>query len=120
MEKNILVIDDDEDVLSVLEDILIYSNFKVKGISRTDGIFDIIENFGPNLILMDHILAGVNGGDLCQQIKLDGRTSHLPVVLISAYPKVLQSFDRYGCDAFIAKPFDMDDLINCVNKYLIS
>jgi DNA-binding response OmpR family regulator len=118
MRKNILVIDDDESVRSVLEDILIYADFNVKSSSGANGIFDTIKDFKPDLVLMDYILLGVNGGEICHQIKINDQTAHLPVILISAYPKVLQSLGDYGCDEFIAKPFDLEQLVSCVNNCL--
>ena len=118
MKKNILVIDDDDSVRSVLEDILIYSDFNVKSASDTKDIFGTIKDFKPDLVLMDYILSGVNGGEICHQIKVNNQTAHLPVILISAYPKVLQSLGDYGCDQFIAKPFDIKALVDTVGSLL--
>ena len=118
MKKNSLVIDDNADILSLLEDFLCHQDFNVKGIRQTKNIFDDINDFNPDLILMDYILSGINGGELCHQVKTDAKTSHIPVVLISAYPRVLESLGKYGCDAFIAKPFDIDHLISCINDCL--
>jgi len=115
MKKNVLIIDDDEDSLTLLEDVLSYSNFNAKGIRQTNDIFDSINNFGADLILMDYILSGINGGELCHQVKTNSKTAHIPVVLISAYPRVLESLGKYGCDAFIAKPFDINYLTSCLN-----
>ncbi|MDB5009329.1 MAG: response regulator [Mucilaginibacter sp.] len=116
MKKNILVIDDDEEVLSILEEILIYSNFEVKGMNQPDNLLRVITEFRPDLVLMDYRLSGVNGGEICRQLKSDQNLAYLPVVLISSYPSVMETFGDYGCDAFIAKPFGMNELINCVNQ----
>jgi DNA-binding response OmpR family regulator len=118
MEKRILIIDDDGDVLCMLEEVLVYSNFAVKGLQQTDDIFKAITSYEPDLILMDYILNGINGGELCHQVKTNSKTAHIPVVLISAYPKVLLSLGKYGSDAFIAKPFDINDLVSCIDDCL--
>jgi CheY-like chemotaxis protein len=115
MRKNVLIIDDDEDSLALIEDVLSYSNFNTKGILQTSNIFDSINNFKADLILMDYILSGINGGELCHQVKTNSKTAHIPVVLISAYPRILESLGKYGCDAFIAKPFDINYLISRLN-----
>lgn len=114
MKKNILIIDDDKDVLSVLEDILVYAGFNVKGISQTDGLEAVMDDFKPDLLLMDYKLRGADGGELCHHIKLNSRTAHLPVIIISAYPNINELTKNCGCDAVIEKPFDLSDLISCV------
>jgi DNA-binding response OmpR family regulator len=115
MGKTILIIDDDPNVLEILEEVLIYSNFTVKGMQGTNDILKAINDYKADLVLMDYILNGINGGELCHQIKANVKTAHIPVVLISAYPRVLQSLGAYGCDLFIPKPFNITDLVNNIN-----
>jgi two-component system response regulator VicR len=110
--KRVLVVDNDPAILDVMEEILGYEGFNVKTYSDTDNIFACINSFKPDVILIDYILDGINGGELCAQIKKSPETSHLPVVIISAYSRVLLSLGNYGCDDFISKPFELDDLIN--------
>ena len=118
--KKILVIDDDLAVLEVLEETLRYENFEVKTISETTDIFNDIETYRPDVILMDYILSGINGGEWCHRIKTDPATHHIPVIMTTAYPKVLNSLGHYGFDAFIEKPFNLSDLIvlvkECIDK----
>jgi len=118
MGKNILVIDDDEETLLLLEEMLRYSDFNVNGIKGTSDILKVIEDVKPDLVITDYILRGFNGGELCHQVKTNPKTAHLPVVLMSAYPRVLESLGNYGCDVFITKPFDMNQLITSINDCL--
>jgi two-component system CheB/CheR fusion protein len=67
----------------------------------------------------DYILDGINGREICHQIKANPATCFLPVVIISAYPKVLLSLGTYGCDKFIAKPFDLNYLTSSINELLV-
>jgi DNA-binding response OmpR family regulator len=110
--KRILIVDNDQTILDVMEEVLGYEGFNVKTYSDTDNIFKCIDSFNPDIILIDYILNGINGGELCAQIKKTPETSHLPVVIISAYSKVLLSLGNYGCDDFISKPFELDNLIS--------
>jgi DNA-binding response OmpR family regulator len=64
-KRNILVIDDDKEVLGLLEAILMDAHFEVKGIQYTNDIFGDIRDYQPGLVLMDYILTGINGGELC-------------------------------------------------------
>jgi CheY-like chemotaxis protein len=118
MKKNILVVDDDEDSLVLLVEVLRYADFDACGIQQTSDIFEVINKVKPDLILMDYILKDINGGELCHQVKTNANTAHLPVVLISAYPRVLESLGRYGCDAFITKPVEINHLIASINDCL--
>jgi two-component system phosphate regulon response regulator PhoB len=118
MSKQILIIEDDEDILQVLETVLEYNEFGVTGIDGTDDIFQTIDKYKPDLVLTDYLLSGTNGGKICQQIKSNKDTCHLPVVLISAYPELAISFGKFGFDAFINKPFDIAVLVEKIEGLL--
>src|SRR5690349_16833469 len=110
MARKVLVLDDDIAVLEAIESALIYEDFEVKTIGRTYNIFKTIDEYSPDVILIDFILDGINGGELCKQIKGNPRTSHLPVIIISAYQGNMNTLREFGCDYFIAKPFDLAEL----------
>lgn len=114
--KKVLVIDDDPAVLEVLEETLKYENFDVKILSEIADIFTDIEECQPDVILMDYILLGVNGGEWCHRIKTNPSTSHIPVIMTTAYPRVLKSLGNYGYDAFIEKPYDLSELISTIQS----
>lgn len=118
--KKILVLDDDTAMLEVLEATLEYASFSVKTAVQSDAIFNEIKEFTPDLVLVDYILNGVNGGEICHQIKCNPDTSHIPVILISAFPRVLLSLGDYGCNAFIPKPFELLDLVEQINTCIHS
>lgn len=118
--KKVLVLDNDEGVLDVMQEALNYEGYQVKIIEETENIFPVINAFDPDLIILDYILSGVNGGEICHQIKANPKTTEIPVMIMSAYPRVIGSLGYYGCDDFIAKPFDLDDIVerikNLINK----
>ena len=116
--KKVLLLDNDEGVLDVMQEALNYEGFKVKTIGETDNIFEVIDSFDPDLIILDYILSGINGGEICHQIKANPKTTDLPVIIISAYPRVIQSLRYYGCDDFISKPFDLDDISERIKRLI--
>ena len=118
MSKQILIIEDDEDILQVLETVLAYNEFGVTGIDGTEDIYEAIEKYKPDLVLTDYLLSGLNGGKICQLIKSNKETCHLPVVLISAYPELAISFGKFGFDAFINKPFNIQELVDKIDELL--
>ena len=84
MAKRVLVLDDDIAVLEAIETALTYEDFDVKTIGRTYNIFKTIDEYHPDVILIDFILDGMNGGEICRQIKSNPNTRHLPVIIIYA------------------------------------
>lgn len=118
MQKRILVIDNDQDILEAVEAALSLENYSVDTSPIVEDIFQMIHDKNPDLILIDYLLFGINGGELCHMIKNEPSTSHLPVIIFSGYPKVIQSLGTYECDAFISKPFDLDNFISVIKECL--
>jgi len=117
MKKRVLIIDNDTDVLYILKEALMYEGFDVITENDTANIGSLISNCHPNVLLIDYILDGVNGADLCHTVKTDNGTSALPVIIMSAYPKARIPLDESCCNYFLEKPFDLDELTNCVKRF---
>ena len=90
MLKRVLVIDNDPGILEALQEVLNYEGYDVTVKEDAGDILDMVYQYQPDLLLIDYILNGINGGELCHQVKVNDSTCHLPVILMSAYPKVLQ------------------------------
>ena len=114
MKKKALVIDDDQTVLEFMEEALIYFDYDTQTAAGTDNIIMLLKTAQPDIVIIDYLLNGVNGGELCKTIKNDGFYSKLPVIIYSAYPKFLQSLGYYNCDFFIEKPFDLSVMMQKV------
>ena len=65
---------------------------------------------------MDMLLSGVNGTDICAELKENSSTSHIPVMMISAHPNAKEICLQAGADEFISKPFDMQDILSKISK----
>ncbi|MEZ2334870.1 response regulator [Mucilaginibacter sp. RCC_168] len=117
--KKVMIIDNDLDVLDIMQEALVYEGFTVTAYEHTNNILSIVEQEKPDVILIDYLLEGINGGEICHQMKVNPTTSDLPVIIISAYPKVILSLGTYGCDKFIAKPFDLDELVSSIKDLLV-
>lgn len=102
--------------MELMKEMLIEEGYEVECLSSTNNIFTAINNIQPGLVILDYILFGINGGELCHQIKTNPDTSHIPVIMISGYQRVLESLGNYGADIFIPKPFELEDIINSVNS----
>ena len=118
MTKRLLILDDDKDILDVMKEIFMDEGYNVKTIEDGDDILNDIAGYQPDIILLDYILYGINGGEICDQIKTDAETAHILVVIVTAYSKVINSLGYYGCDSFISKPFEIADIVQQVNELL--
>ncbi len=112
----ILVVDDDPDISMMLKMMLEYKGHKVVTAERADEIFQAISNNSFNLIIMDMLLSGINGTDICVQLKGKENTRSIPVMMISAHPNAKELCMQAGANDFMAKPFDMDDILNTVAR----
>lgn len=118
MKKKILIIEDDNDILEITTTILDMANFEVSGTGGTDDIITLVNVHQPDLILTDYMLPGLSGGQICSMIKNNSTTTNIPVILMSAYQKQAIDIGNFKYDAFIKKPFNVDYLLNIINKLI--
>jgi DNA-binding response OmpR family regulator len=116
MPKKILVLDDSEDILEMMKDALEIEGYEVQVLNFTDDICKAAISYNADMVILDYILFGINGGELCHILKTTPATAHIPVIMVSAYPRVLESLGNYGSDAFIAKPFNLSDINDAIKS----
>ncbi|MBV9616971.1 MAG: response regulator [Ktedonobacteraceae bacterium] len=118
--KKIVVVDDDPDILDALQMTLEYEGYEVTTTEKgeyAENLPNTNENL-PDLIILDVLLSGKDGRIICQKLKNQQETRHIPVIMISAHPNAKQSVKDVGADDFLAKPFDVDELLAMVSRYL--
>lgn len=118
MQKRILVIDDDPDILDALCMFLTDEGFSVESISRGDDAADKAHSFDPSVILLDVLLSGKDGREICRAFKADKTLKKIPIIMISAHPNAETSVKQAGADDFLAKPFDVDQLLTVINNHI--
>jgi DNA-binding response OmpR family regulator len=117
--RRILAVDDDKDILDILQYILEDSGYEVETLSDGHFLFEKINANMPDLILLDIMLGNMDGRDLCKAVKDKYSTHDIPIILISASHNVAGSMNKKGApDAFIAKPFDIEELLLAVKGQL--
>lgn len=117
--KHILVLEDNNAILDVITLILQSEAYRVEGLSRSAEMMASIEGFEPDLMIMDIMLPDGDGRELLTQLRKNKATSHIPVLMISAKYSEKNLLDE-SCkpDGFLAKPFDIDDLLDKIEGIL--
>jgi DNA-binding response OmpR family regulator len=117
MKKKVLIIEDDRDTLDLLNYISEDLNLDVVASFWILPIADV-EVLMPDLILTDHWINDKLGGEFCSEIKANPKTKHIPVVIVSAFENIAMIADKSCADAYLAKPFDLNELIVLIKKFI--
>lgn len=118
--KNILVVEDEEDILELVEYNLAKNGFRVSAVSSGEAALRAIQSDPPDLVLLDLMLPGVDGLEVCKLLKSDSRTAKIPVVMLTAKGEESDIITglELGADDYIAKPFSPKVLIARVRTVL--
>lgn len=120
IEKTVMVVEDNEDFRHFLHREL--SHIYNKVLVAKDGMEGALkaEEENPDLIVSDVMMPRMNGTDMCRRIKENIETSHIPVILLTAWSTDEGRTEGYkaGADAYIAKPFDMEVLLARISNLL--
>ncbi len=118
MSKTILLVEDDSAIVESTQCVLEFAGFQVKTAPDGYAMKKHINGTVPDLILIDYWLPKKNGGEIIKELREDSKTKHVPVLVISASHNIKEIIQEAGADGFLEKPFNMDDLISTVGKYL--
>ncbi|MBN2453795.1 MAG: response regulator [Candidatus Omnitrophica bacterium] len=118
--KKILVVDDEPDVLRVMSFRLKNAGYEILTAANGRIAFDIISKERPDLVLLDLRMPVMDGCETCARIKNDEGLKEIIVILITASSgsKVAERAKELKADDYIIKPFDPDELISKVRKYI--
>ena len=117
MNKKVLIIDDDPTILEAIKLTLELEDYKTQTVSDCEKAIEISKTYIPDVILLDLLLSGNNGCSIAKELKEETETKNIPIIMISAHPNAKNMAKLAGADDFIAKPFDIDDLLNIVKKH---
>jgi DNA-binding response OmpR family regulator len=116
----ILIIDDDKSILDALTLTLEDAGYSIDTIYKGEQTYKKIESFRPHLILLDVLMSGKDGREICKNIKQNPNTQHIPIIMISAHPSAEKTIKECGANAFLAKPFDTEVLLKTIASYIPS
>jgi signal transduction histidine kinase len=120
MTKSILVVDDTPDNLRLLAGMLTDRHYRVRLAPNGSRALATVEKELPDLILLDIMMPGLDGYDVCRHLKADDRTKHIPIIFISALDEILDKITAFsvgGVD-YITKPFQTEEVLARVYTHL--
>jgi len=119
-QKQILIIEDEEDVLELERYNLTREGFAVVAASRGDEGLKAVALKRPDLIILDLMLPGINGLEVCRRLKSDPLTADIPIIMVTAKGEEADIIVglELGADDYVSKPFSIKILISRIRAVL--
>ncbi|WP_316762175.1 response regulator transcription factor [Pedobacter aquatilis] len=116
--KTILVVDDSQEILDLMEMILVGEGYLVVLLDNGQDVKSAVDRHQPSLILLDIVLGNMDGRDICSVLK-SSHNKNIPIIMFSATHGLASLIERQcPADGYIAKPFELDDMISTVHKFV--
>ena len=119
-KKTILIVDDNEDIITTYRVVLDRMGYGVVVVKDGLEVLDVIEKVKPDLVLLDVLLPGLSGSEICKSIKETAQTCDIPVVAITASVSAdtRKRMKEVGADEFLLKPIDVSDLNRVIKQFI--
>ena len=120
IKKKILLIEDEKRLAKIIKNFLEKNNFEVADLYDGEDAIITAETFNPNLILLDWMLPGLSGLEICRQIRSNKSINKVPIIFLTAKGEEedkLRGLD-IGADDYITKPFSQIELIARIKALL--
>ncbi|WP_373536090.1 response regulator [Microcoleus sp.] len=120
MSARLLLVDDEPGLREAVQAYLEDSNFSVEVASNARDGWELLQQHNPDLVISDIMMPQVDGYQFLKQVREDPRYKALPVVFLTAKGMTGDRIQGYqaGCDAYLSKPFDPDELVAIVTNLL--
>ncbi|MFM6975455.1 MAG: PleD family two-component system response regulator [Sphingobacteriaceae bacterium] len=114
MSKKILICDDDTDILSICQYILVELGWEVHTRTNCNDILQTVREIKPDIILMDNWIPDCGGIVATQTLKMQHDVKNIPIIYFSANNDIKKLAKEAGADTFLSKPFDIKELEDVV------
>ncbi|HTL47961.1 MAG TPA: response regulator [Verrucomicrobiae bacterium] len=118
--KTLFIVDDEEDLIKILSVQLIKVGYKVVSAYRYHEALGLIDQHKPDFFLLDYVIAGESGADLCRWIRGKPELESVPVVFMTASPQMLtpRHMQSIRASDYLIKPFHFAELLEKINGFL--
>jgi CheY-like chemotaxis protein len=119
MSERVLIVDDNATNLKLARVVLEDEGYDVRTAEDAEDALQVLERFGPQVVLMDLQLPGITGLELTARLKSDPARRHITVVALTAYAMKgdEEKARAAGCDDYLTKPIDIDTLVATVARH---
>jgi len=121
-KKKILIIEDSLDIREVTSHILSSHGYETMTVGEGENAIELIAKSHPDLIICDMFLEDISGLDICHKLKSNSQTASIPLILTTAHESLQNSkngqAEKYKPDAYLYKPFEIDDLLDKISILL--
>lgn len=116
----IVVADDDPDILGLVSRALTKHGYDVYKARRGEEALSIIRGRKPSLVVLDILMPGIDGLDICKMMRADVEMAEIPVIFLSALDadRLHQIADEAGATDYLCKPVSLAELLNLIGSYL--
>jgi DNA-binding response OmpR family regulator len=120
MPKEILIVDDEPDVVVPIQFLMEQQGYRVMAAERGEDALDLIYHYKPDLVILDIMLPGIDGYEVCEIIRLDPNYRDVRVMFLTAKGRKADIAKglALGADAYLTKPFSNDELVAKVKELL--
>jgi len=121
MAKRILVVDDEPDMLDVATIRLKHSGYEIIPAIDAEQALTFLQKESCDLILLDLFLPKMQGDELCKKLKSSDKFKHIPIIIFTASvirTRFLEDINEMGADDCLMKPFEPQDLLSKVRKFI--
>ena len=120
MQKKILIVEDEESLLKLESILLTTKGYLVQGATTGLAALEAVAAEAPDLILLDIMLPELDGFEVCERIKKNPKTRHIPIILLTAKktPEDLSRGEAVGADQYITKPFKSAMVMETIERLL--
>lgn len=115
MARRVLIVEDEQDVADLVADVLTLEGCEVRCTSGETAMHDTLD-FQPHVMLLDLMMPVVDGFEVARRLHANDRTRDLPVIVMTAMHDAAARAAEIGTPHFLAKPFDIGELIEAVEE----
>ena len=121
-QKTVLIIEDEEDAAELFAEMMRVSGFRVSKTSRSSPAISMMNEYKPDLVLLDIMMPEVSGLDILRQMRRDPNLAEIPVVVLSAksMPADIKTGMEAGASTYLTKPVGFQELKDAVERALES
>lgn len=118
--KKVLIVDDEPNIVVSLEFLMERHGYRIRIVTTGDEVIPAVREFAPDLILLDVMLPGRTGFEICQELRQDPERRDVKIIMLTAKGRETEVAKglALGADAYVTKPFSTKDLLAKVRELL--